>query len=143
VNDTVDAVGFDFIRPPELEYETGVGRRKGDLIRDGFILIKSFKSEAVVREPIRKRGNRETFSMVLLDYDYGSSDAFEFDAVVYADALEKSGWEVRFPIEALGKNLMAVFVDIYGNEAREVIPATKFGVASADRGQRRKRKAAI
>jgi hypothetical protein len=26
--------------------------------------------------------------MVLLDYDYGTSDVFEFDAVVYAEALE-------------------------------------------------------
>jgi site-specific DNA-methyltransferase (adenine-specific)/adenine-specific DNA-methyltransferase len=35
---------------------------------------------------------------------------------------------VRFPLESVGKQIMAVFVDIYGNEAREVIPASKFGV---------------
>ena len=58
---------------------------------------------------------------------YGTDDVFEFDAVVYVETLEKSGWEVRFPVECLGKRLMAVFVDIYGNEAREVILAAKFG----------------
>jgi len=73
VNDTVDAVGFDFIRVPELRYVTGSSRRKGG-VREGFIRINQFKSEAIVRESTKKRGNRETLSMVLLDYDYGKSD---------------------------------------------------------------------
>jgi site-specific DNA-methyltransferase (adenine-specific)/adenine-specific DNA-methyltransferase len=130
VNDTVDAVGFDFVRRPELEYEAGANKRKGELIEEGFIKIKTFKSEAVVREPVRKRGNRETLSMVMLDYDFDSeSDVFAFDAVFYAEGIEKANWEVRFPVEAVGNQVMAVFVDIYGNEAREVIPARRFGVA--------------
>ncbi len=130
VNNTVDAVGFDFIRSPELIYEAGVSKtKKGDLIQEGFIHIKTFKSDAVVREPMQKRGNRETLSMVMLDYDFdGKSDVFDLDAVFYADAIEKAGWMVRFPLDPLGKQLMVVFVDIYGNEAREVIPASKFGV---------------
>lgn len=130
VNDTVDAVGFDFVHRPELEYEAAANKRKGGLIEEGFIKIKTFKSEAVVREPMRKKGNRETLSMVMLDYDFDSeSDVFAFDAVFYAEAIEKANWEVRFPVEAIGNQVMAVFVDIYGNEAREVIPAGRFGVA--------------
>lgn len=129
VNDTVDAVGFDFVRRPELEYEAGANKRKGEMIEEGFIKIRIFKSEAVVREPVRKKGNRETLSMVMLDYNFDSeSDVFAFDAVFYAEAIEKANWEVRFPVEAIGNQIMAVFVDIYGNEAREVIPASKFGV---------------
>jgi len=132
VNDTVDAVGFDFVRRPELEYEAGANKRKGELIEEGFIKIKTFKSEAVVREPMRKKGNRETLSMVMLDYDFDSeSDVFAFDAVFYAEAIEKAKWEVRFPVDAIGNQVMAVFVDIYGNEAREVIPASRFGVRKA------------
>lgn len=53
------------MRRPELEYETGVNKRKGEEIEEGFIKIKTFKSEAVVREPMRKKGNRETLSMVM------------------------------------------------------------------------------
>jgi len=132
VNDTVDAVGFDFVRRPELEYEAGANKRKGELIEEGFIKIKTFKSEAVVREPMRKKGNRETLSMVMLDYDFDSeSDVFAFDAVFYSEAIEEASWEVRFPVEAIGNQVMAVFVDIYGNEAREVIPASRFGVGKA------------
>ena len=138
VNDTVDAVGFDFVRRPDLEYEAGANKRKGELIEEGFIKIKTFKSEAVVREPMRKKGNRETLSMVMLDYDFDSeSDVFDFDAVVYAEAIEKDNWEMRFPVEAIGNQVMAVFVDIYGNEAREVIPASIFGVAKAEAGSKR------
>lgn len=125
VNDTVEAVGFDFIRTPELEYACGSGKRKGELPSEAFIRIKAFKSEAVVREPLRKKGNRETLSMVMLDYDY-DGDVFDLDAVFYAAAIEEAGWEVRFPIESLGHQMMAVFVDIYGNEARELISAKRF-----------------
>jgi site-specific DNA-methyltransferase (adenine-specific)/adenine-specific DNA-methyltransferase len=129
VNDTVEAVGFDFIRRPELEYDVGVSKRKGQSSPEAFIRIKTFKSEAVVREPMRKKGNRETLSMVMLDYDFDTeSDIFGLDAVFYADGIENAGWEIRFPAEPLGEKVMAVVVDIYGNEARELIPVEKFGL---------------
>ena len=128
VNDTVDAVGFDFIRSPELDYVATANKRKGEKLSEGVIRIKTFKSEAVVRDSTKK-ANRETLSMVMLDYDFDAeSDVFDLDAVFYAEAIEKADWEVRFPLESVGKQLMAVFVDIYGNEAREVIPASKFRV---------------
>jgi site-specific DNA-methyltransferase (adenine-specific)/adenine-specific DNA-methyltransferase len=117
VNDTVEAVGFDFIRTPELKFKCGADKRKGDKPDGGIIKIQTFKSEAVVREPLRKKGNLETLSMVMLDYDY-DGEVFDLDAVFYADALAKADWEVRFPLESLGAKLMAVFIDIYGNEAR-------------------------
>ncbi len=128
VNDTVEAVGFDFIRRPELGYEVGIRKRKGELLDEAFIRIKTFKSEAIVREPFRKKGNRETLSMVMLDYDFDwASDVFNFDAVFYASDIEKANWELWFPVEFIGEKVMAVFIDIYGNEARELIPANQFG----------------
>ena len=127
VNDTVDAVGFDFIRTPELKFECGVGTKGGKSFEEGFIRIKTFKSEAIVREPMRKKGNLETLSMVMLDYDFNeTSQVFDLDAVFYADTLEKDKWELRFPLKTLGKKLMAVFIDIYGNEARVLIEAEQF-----------------
>jgi len=130
VNDTVDAVGFDFIRTPELEYTVGRGNPEGELLEEAFIRIDRFHSEAVVREPMQKRGNRETLSMVMLDYDYdAAADVFDLDEVFYANGVEAAGWEVRFSANQLTDNLMAVFVDIYGNEARVVISASEFGPA--------------
>ena len=130
VNDTVDAVGFDFIRLPELDYVATANKRKGELLSEGVIRIKTFKSEAVVRDSTKK-ANRETLSMVMLDYDFDTvSDVFDLDAVFYAEGIAKAGWKVRFPLKPVGKQVMAVFVDIYGNEAREVIPGSNFGVES-------------
>ncbi|TVM04423.1 MAG: site-specific DNA-methyltransferase [Candidatus Brocadia sp. WS118] len=131
VNDTVEAVGFDFIRTPELKFECGIRKGKGDTQDTAYIKIKTFKSEAVVREPMRKKGNLETFSMVMLDYDFDdNSQVFDLDAVFYADALEKDGWALNFPIDSTGKKIMAVFIDIYGNEARIVIEPEQFGISS-------------
>lgn len=130
VNDTVDAVGFDFIKTPELEYAVGRGNPEGELLEEAFIRIDRFFSEAAVREPMQKRGNRETLSMVMLDYDYDAeADVFDLDDVYYAGGIEAAGWEVRFPANRLGEKVMAVFLDIYGNEARVVIPATEFAPA--------------
>lgn len=126
VNDTVDAVGFDFIRTPELKYECGSCKMESKLLSEAFIRIKIFKSDAVVREPMRKKGNLETLSMMMLDYDY-DGNIFDLDAVFYANEIEKAGWEVRFPLESIERQMMVVFVDIYGNEARELIPAERFG----------------
>lgn len=82
VNDTVEAVGFDFIRRPELEFRVGLNGSKETAIQEAFIRVATFKSEAVVREPLKKRGNRETLSMMILDYDFDTeSDVFDLDAV--------------------------------------------------------------
>jgi DNA modification methylase len=133
VNDTVDAVGFDFIHPPELEYEVKATSGTGERVAEAVIHITTFKSEAVVRDADRKE-NRETLSMVMLDYDFDSqTDVFDLDAVFYAETIEKAEWEVRFPLEVVGKQVMAVFVDIYGNEARELIPSTKFTIPAGKR----------
>ncbi len=139
VNDTVEAVGFDFIRTPELKYKTGTEKLKGGLFKSGFIKIETFKSDAVVREPFKKKGNLETLSMVLLDFDYDEANkVFDLDAVYYADALAKEGWKVRFQTDQLGDKIMAVFLDIYGNEARVLIEAAEFGKTKPKPKGRRK-----
>ena len=84
-----------------------------------------------MREPARKRENLETLSMVMLDYDFDTkSQIFELDAVFYADALKDQNWEVHFPLDELGERMMAVFIDIYGNEARILIEGEQFGGAA-------------
>ena len=128
VNDTVEAVGFDFIRTPDLEYKLGKAKTKGELLEKAFIEIKTFRSDAVVRQPFQKKGNRDTLSMVMLDFDYDEeSQVFDLDEVQYADAIEKAGWKVAFRPDLLGKKMMAVLLDIYGNEARVLIDTNAFG----------------
>ena len=128
VNDTVEAVGFDFNRRPKLNYSVGMKKRKGDSFNSAFIKIETFKSDARLPEAMKVHENRETLSMLMLDYDYDSAKGvFEFDEVFYADALSKDGWIAFFPCENIGEEVMAIFIDIYGNEARELIKAIDFG----------------
>ncbi|MDD4051593.1 MAG: site-specific DNA-methyltransferase [candidate division Zixibacteria bacterium] len=140
VNNTVDAVGFDFIRTPELKYKTGMEKQAGDLFGTCFIKIETFKSDAVVREPYKRKANLETLSMVMLDYDYDEANkVFDLDAVYYADSLEKGDWKVRFQREKLGTIIMVVFLDIYGNEARVLIDTKVFRKPRLNRKNGRKK----
>ena len=127
INETVEAVGFDFNRRPKLKYSVGVKKQAVDSIEKAFIKIETFKSEARIPQAMRMDGNRETLSMLMLDYDYDSAKGiFEFDEVFYADTLSKEGWTVFFFYENLGENIMAIFIDVYGNEARELISVKSF-----------------
>lgn len=126
VNDTVEAVGFDFIRTPELEYECGTVKSKGK-IETVFIEVKSFKSKALIRGPVYKYGGRETLSMAMFDYDFDEkSKIFDLDSEIYADSIKNDDWRIFLPVAALGKQVMAVFIDVYGNEARVVVPREAF-----------------
>ncbi|MDZ7337364.1 MAG: site-specific DNA-methyltransferase [candidate division KSB1 bacterium] len=130
VNATVEAVGFDFIRLPEVDCEYRVAPREGQLIDEAVIQIKTFKSRAMVKGATQ-RGNLETLSMVMVDYDY-DGEVFALDAVFYAADIARNGWEVRMPVEALGKQVMIIYMDIYGNEYREIkTPADFQGAADA------------
>lgn len=129
VNDTVDSVGFDFIQPPKVKWTVGVNARKGQLIKEAFLKIDKFESRARLRGE-DTHGGMETFSMLMLDFDY-DGDVFDLDAVFYNHQMEAAGWEARFSAESLGDNVMAVFIDTHGNEAREVIPLVQFGLQPA------------
>jgi len=118
VNETVEAVGFDFIRLPEVEFEYLVRPREGELINEAVIQIKTFRSKAMIRGATQK-GNLETLSMVMADYDY-DGEVFAQDTVFYASDIEKNAWEVRMPLESLGQQAMIIYIDIYGNEYREI-----------------------
>jgi len=136
VNETVEAVGFDFIRTPEVEWAVGVKRRKGQLLNEAYLKIKKFESRARLRGRDTV-GGLETFSMLMLDFDY-DSEVFNLDAVFYAHQLEADNWQAWFPSEAVGNSVMAVFMDIYGNEAREIIPCDRFGVEPTKPTKRKK-----
>jgi len=140
VNETVEAVGFDFIRLPEVECEYLVRRREGELLDEAVIHIKTFKSKAMVKGATQK-GNLETLSMVMVDCDYPfkkpddddkEPPPFEPDQVFYASEIERNDWEVRLPLESLGQQVMIILMDIYGNEYREIKTPADFRSAGED-----------
>lgn len=133
VNETVDAVGFDFIQPPKVEWKAGAKKREGSLLGEAILKIKKFESRARLRRE-DVFGGLGTLSMLMLDYDF-DDEVFNLDAVFYNTELEANNWEARFPHEGIGEKLMAIFIDIHGNEARHVIPRAEFGLERLSSGK--------
>jgi site-specific DNA-methyltransferase (adenine-specific) len=119
VNDLIDAEGFDFIQPPTLKYKAGVKKRPGQLFKEAYIKLEGFESKARVRGALESRG-LDAFSMLLLSLDY-NGEVFQLHSYYYAKDLKDADWHAWFPVQDVGKVIMAVFMDIYGNEATRII----------------------
>ncbi len=129
VNDTVDAVGFDFIQVPTVECDYFIDDKNGQLeigksSKECVIKIEKFESRVISRKPL-EFANLETLSMVMLDYDF-DGDVFDLDEVFYAEELKKNGYEVRFDEDKVKGQIMIIYIDIFGNEKREVKTLSDF-----------------
>ncbi|HUU88782.1 MAG TPA: site-specific DNA-methyltransferase [Candidatus Glassbacteria bacterium] len=118
VNDTVDAVGFDFIRTPKVNCKYSLEKPKNQSPEYATIKISVFKSEAMLKGA-SQLGNRESLSMIMVDFNY-DGDIFNLDKVYYASEIEKKSWKVFLPVEEIKKQIMIIYLDIYGNEYREI-----------------------
>lgn len=114
VNNTVDAVGFDFIQMPEVECQYSYDTKSKECV----IKIKKFKSNIISKKPMQFE-NLETLSMIMTDYDYNGK-VFDFDDVFYAEDLKQKNHEIRFDSGKIDGQIMIIYVDIFGNEKREV-----------------------
>ena len=123
VNDTVDAVGFDFIQVPTVECKYFIDDKKGQLelsssSKECVIKIEKFESKVISRKPL-EFANLETLSIVMLDYEF-DGEVFDLDDVFYAEDLKKNDYEVRFAEDKLKDQVMVIYIDIFGNEKREI-----------------------
>lgn len=131
VNDLDDAIGFHFMKQPEVK--TKVTTTKTDV----KISIKKFLSDFSEDVKGQELGNLESLAMVLIDKDF-NGQAFDMDEYYFAEDLlpkkkskkddENVGEELKktseinlpaIPKKECGKNLMIIYVDIYGNEFKE------------------------
>lgn len=106
VNDAIDAIGFDFIRPPKVDYE----------IEHNKLKINNFNAEARIKGKYEYIGF-EAFSMLLVDYSYDGK-VFSVDEVFYhndfVDGL------IDFSSEKVEKQAMLIFIDKFGNEYKTI-----------------------
>jgi adenine-specific DNA-methyltransferase len=134
VNDLDDAVGFHFMRQPEVKTEISVSEK------DIEITINKFLSDYTEDESGHDMENFESLSMVLLNKDFNGSE-FDMDAYYFAEDLlpkkkrksdDESEQNVKdelkhiskiklpaIPITECGNRIMLIYVDIYGNEFKE------------------------
>jgi len=55
--------------------------------------------------------------MIVYDYNRGY---FDMDDKWFASDLEKNNYEIRFPVEKLTDRIMIIYMDVFGNERKEV-----------------------
>lgn len=129
VNDTIDTVGFDFIQTPKVECEYFIKKsKKGDLFsqkkKECVIKIKKFISNVLSKKPVELE-NLESLSMVMIDYDFNRK-VFDLDEVFYADDIKSDDYEIRFDSDKIDKQMMIIYLDIFGNEKREIKTLKEF-----------------
>ncbi|HXN59900.1 MAG TPA: DNA methyltransferase [Acidimicrobiales bacterium] len=119
-NALIDSIGFDFIQPPRVECEY--------LASDDSYSIKitGFESEAFAARPTSE--NIADLAMVLVDLSY-DNEVFCLDSVFFADDLKRDGWRISFPRESVSDRMMVVYIDLFGNEYREVKHLAEFVAA--------------
>ncbi len=133
VNDLDEAIGFHFIRQPEVKSEV-------KKLKDKVVLkIKKFESAYSQDETGEKLGNFESLAMLLVDLNYDgekfimtnyyfaqdllnhkTEDGEEDEEEIKKELKNKKEIVKEFPKKECGKDIMAIYVDIYGNEFREI-----------------------
>lgn len=112
INETIDSVGFDFIQPPTVECNY---RRIDD---DLTVEITRFEADSMTRGPDNPVG-LDALAMVMVDREYDES-VFDVDEVYYGTDLANDGYCFSFKPNGASSRIMLVYVDVYGNEHREV-----------------------
>lgn len=132
-NAPIDSVGFDFIQPPRVECRY---LRDADALH---VQITAFESEAFAAA--ETTDDIGALAMVMVDKDY-DGEIFDLDQIHFAEDLEPAAWTFTIPDTDVGEKLMLIYVDIYGNEHREVKAPKDFTpepAATATRKGRRSR----
>lgn len=135
VNEVIDAVGFDFISQPKVVWRAHkVNRKEGLFSHTEYVLeISEFRAQTLATDP-EDFANFETFSMAMADLDY-DGDVFRLASVFWGEDLLKAagGLEVAKKLELkvsesdfVGKQMMVILCDRYGNEKSLLLKKTDF-----------------
>ena len=109
VNSLENAVGFHFIRQPEVKSS----------FDNGVITIEAFKAYYPDEDTLEDIPGLEALAMVVVDKNYNGNEFLMSDVFFAADIVNEDG-QANVSIEDCGSKVSAVYIDIYGNEFREV-----------------------
>lgn len=118
VNNTVEAVWFDFIRVPKLKVEYKINWEKAE------IKLLEFESKVISNKQLDYK-NLETLSTVIIDYNY-NWEYVNFEEVLFADVIKKNDYTISLDKEKLNNKCMIIYIDIFWNERKEIITLDNF-----------------
>lgn len=118
VNNTVEAVWFDFIRVPKLKVEYKINWKKAE------IKLLEFESKVISNKQLDYK-NLETLSTVIIDYNY-NWEYVNFEEVLFADVIKKNDYIISLDKEKLKNKCMIIYIDIFWNERKEIITIDNF-----------------
>ena len=126
INQTIDAVGFDFVYPPNVKTKYYLEKLKGKLIEREYILeIIEFEPVQLGTNVVKFKDPRaESLAMVMVDFNY-DGETFNLSKYFFGDKIAKDGFRATWN-EEIGDKIMVIYVDIFGNEKREVISKKNF-----------------
>ena len=109
INDLDNAVGFYFMHQPDVEasYE------------NGKIVISKFKSNFKNEDTKKEMENFESLSMVIFDNAYNGEE-FVMSSCVFKDEIQPNDNKLIIPINKVGDKICVIFVDMYGNDFKQV-----------------------
>lgn len=128
INDTVEALAFDFIKTPEVKRSLKIVNPKEEHLLNqgkklGLIKIAKFESKGLGKPSTEEVDELKYLAMVMIDKDY-KGQIFNLCEVVFAEKIDNG--QVYFDFEEVGEEIMAIYLDVYGNEFREIIKSAEF-----------------
>ncbi len=129
INDPLESVGFDFVIAPEVECTYYQQKDTQKRIEELVIEIKHFDPIQITKKPI-DFSDREALSIVMIDKDY-NGEFFNMTDYYFRDQIVRDKYKVRIPRDGLGKRMMVIYLDILGNEKREVLTLNDFKIRRA------------
>jgi DNA modification methylase len=125
VNEVIDAVGFDFISQPKVEWKAKMESRNDGLFThtDYVLEISEFRAQTLATDP-EDFQNFETLSMAMVDLNY-DGNVFQLSRVFWGEGLltAAGGIEAAERLELriteqdfTGEQMMVILCDRYGNE---------------------------
>ena len=126
INHTIDAVGFDFVYPPKVKTRYYTENPKGKLIdREYVIEIEEFEPVQLGMNVVEFKDSRaESLATVMIDFNY-NGEIFNLSKHAFGDQITKDDFRLTWD-EEIGDKIMIIYIDIFGNEKREVISKKDF-----------------
>lgn len=126
INQTIDSVGFDFIYPPNVKANHYVENPRDKLIESRYVIeIEDFEPVQLGAKIVEfKDPKSESLAMIMIDTNY-DGDIFKLNKYFFGDEITKTDFKITID-EEIGEKILVIYLDIFGNEKREVLLKSDF-----------------